>query len=403
MPITLLLVWVWFQFSTKKSSASWWNCLFRRGIGGTEDRRCKHDIFWLLWSDFWHSELDGKHPCEVQFSYPKAPTNDTLTWKCAEYTNPFTLMHFQFHLQLKGTGRTFVLRTTQSMEESHTTQVYTNTCCIYTRFVYTAWYTFDKYIYIYTYIVNMVYIQPDFAFCSLAVTSSVLSSIVTRLSLHVASRDMAAWREWTVGAPQHDLVFEGLHFNKPLRNWSMVQPVYSRKDSNCLRKRSWWPKYYGSFQEKWYLQEWMVFIQSKYATVNAPHEMPLHLGGVNSPFQAGTNEALNRRFKPLDLTLCTWMFLLDGNRCSLLSWVFFILYGMVWAPKRSKKYFPHDQFRHFWKGSPFESFITVISRPLIVKHIISFFSRYHCGRNSRFACKLTVSLTTKTTKLGFLA
>lgn len=150
MPITLLLVWVWFQFSTKKSSASWWNCLFRRGIGGTEDRRCKHDIFWLLWSDFWHSELDGNNPCEVQFSYPEAPTNDTLTWKCAEYTHPFTLMHFQFHLQLKGTGRTFVLRTTQSMEESHTTQVYTNTCCIYTRFVYTAWYTFDKYIYIYS-------------------------------------------------------------------------------------------------------------------------------------------------------------------------------------------------------------------------------------------------------------
>lgn len=164
MPITLLLVWVWFQFSTKKSSASWWNCLFRRGIGGTEDRRCKHDIFWLLWSDFWHSELDGNNPCEVQFSYPEAPTNDTLTWKCAEYTHPFTLMHFQFHLQLKGTGRTFVLRTTQSMEESHTTQVYTNTCCIYTRFVYTAWYTFDKYIYIF--IVNMVYIQPDFAFCN---------------------------------------------------------------------------------------------------------------------------------------------------------------------------------------------------------------------------------------------
>lgn len=168
----------------------------------------------------------------------------------------------------------------------------------------------------------------------------MLSSIVTRLSLHVASRDMDAWREWTVGAPHHDLVFEGLHFNKPLRNWSMVQPVYSRKDSNCLRKRSWWHKYYVSFQEKWYLQEWMVFIQSTYATVNVPREMPLHLSGVNSPFQAGTNEALNRRFKPLDLTLCTWMFLLDGNRCSLLSKPeLSVLYPVWYDSKKIQKVF----------------------------------------------------------------
>lgn len=129
-------------------STSWWNCLFRRGIGGTEDRRCKNEYltfmeWFLAFGVGWETSLW----CPIQFSRSSHQWHSYLE-VCWVYKSFYSTLHFQFHLQLKGTGRTLVLRTTQSMEESNTTQsrFFTNTFYIYTRFVCTVWYTLDTYV-----------------------------------------------------------------------------------------------------------------------------------------------------------------------------------------------------------------------------------------------------------------